>query len=214
MVHELSLAGFSAGNSWTNPRVAVLWWHQRVLEGDEFMQIAYDAPLVGEGADVVPLDMLQAPYEENLVCERSCRQRETCPCVGAPAIALGTIVVAQDTNGDGMLSLEEIEKEQLGGVGSVLVGWSQTESEHTPRGWDGYFDSIALGICPYRYDRMSSVALLLPVTGVSGNLAVEAAACAASATDCTFAVPEVFCLWGRCAEGRGLNRFGIGPSVR
>lgn len=207
---ELRLSVGVADPTWQRPRLAVLWWHQRVGEADEFMQLAYDEPFPGTPDISIPLTQIALPYEENLICERDCRARDRCNCRGTPAIALASIIVAQDTDGDGSLSLAEIQNEQVGGVPEVLVGWSQVADDETPRGWSGYLASTQRGMCPYPVgDINGTESLLAPAT--STEQVFELRTCPAASTGCTFGVPEVFCLWERCEQERGLNRFGLGP---
>src|SRR5688572_23455346 len=66
-----------------NARLAVVWWHQRAGEFDEFLQVAYDTPLAFGATELeIAFSDVALPYEENLVCWRECRDRAQCPCRG------------------------------------------------------------------------------------------------------------------------------------
>jgi hypothetical protein len=206
-VVSLQLAGIAPDPSWFNPRLAVVWWHQRGGEPDEFMQVAYDIPLGTESDITISLDQLKLPYEENLVCFRDCRDRSKCPCTEPPAIALGSITVAQDTNGDGTLSLAELKTEQLSDA-PVLIGWSDAALESVSPTWQSLFDVVAGGPCPYRYSAdPDDLYRLVPVDSVEMRFDVQT--CPANDPSCSFAVPEPFCAGAECGLARGLNRLGL-----
>src|SRR5690606_18673893 len=134
----------------------------------------------------------EPPFQENLVCERRCRDRSTCECRNDIAVALGSIVVVQDADGSGKLSPEEIRAEQVAGATNMVVGWSATSLESLPVTWDATFERVVSGFCLYEYLKPGGSAALSPI-GEGG--APTWAACRAGESSCTFEVPELFCLW-------------------
>jgi hypothetical protein len=201
---NLDLSGLSPQPGWKRPRLAVVWWHQRIGEYDEFAHIGYDVALSAEQFSLSFTDV-ELPFEENLICDRACRDRSECDCLGEPALALGSILIAQDVDGDARLSVDEVRAEQVAGASDRLIGWSPSSGVAPPE-WRGTLDSTVGGTCAYEYSRLPTASALSPVGGETG---VVWSTCPADDTGCDFEVPELFCLWGRCESDRGLDRFGL-----
>jgi hypothetical protein len=183
--------------------LAVLWWHQRNGEFDEFRQIAYDSSLTDATDEVeIPFADIALPYSENLICFRSCTDRALCACDGLPQIALASVVVAMDSDASGELSLEELKAEQVGGA-EVLLGWAPVAQSGVPRGWDGIIDSAIAGFAVYRREEGSPLA---PVT--VSDAAYPVSFCPLGDREC--ALPLIHLLCHRdCERDWGLNRLGI-----
>ncbi len=191
--------------SWTSPRLAVVWWHQRIGEPDPYLHIAYDAPLAEAIESGVPLNAIGAPQEQNLICYRACTDRSECPCIDSPAFGVGSIMVVLDTNSDGVLSAEEVRSEQVAGTSDVVMGWSSEVVEATLPVWEAYADRLESGACVYSTDVVDSP-YLRPMT--NDEVSVALATCPAGDTTCSFDVPSGFCVYG-CDTSGSLNRFGL-----
>ncbi len=203
-VQQLSIELSAHEESWTNPRLALVWWHQRIGEHDEFISVAYDAAIVSDEPSVVTLADVRAPAHENLVCERACTDRSRCPCLGAPAVAIASILVAQDVDRDLELSVDEIVSEQVAGTDQAVVGWSGTSSDSQALVWSGFFGSVHSGACAYRTSD-NEAPYLEPVE--QRTFPLQLSTCPASTPACAFDVPAGFCL-ADCAPS-GLNRYGF-----
>ena len=177
--------------------LGVVWWHQRAGEPDEFMRIAYDAPLEPKSAEVViPFASLALPFQENLICFRACRDRSVCPCDGTERFAIGSVLVAIDGNGDGTLSLDEIRGEQVGAA-SAVIAWAPAMG----RTFDAVLDVMHQGLAAYT---PVPSAPFVPVT--SGDAPAEALyLCSPGDLNCSFPVAHIFCNDARCNPDLGPN---------
>jgi hypothetical protein len=177
--------------------LAVVWWHQRAGEPDEFMRIAYDAALGTNSAEVsIPFASLALPFQENLICFRACRDRSVCPCEGTERFAMGSVLVAIDWDGDGTLSLDEIRSEQIGAA-SAVIAWAPVT---TPT-FDAVLDVMHRGFAAYT---PVPSAPFVPVT--SANAPAEALyLCSPGDLRCSFPVGHIFCTDVRCDFDLGLD---------
>jgi hypothetical protein len=183
--------------------LAVVWWHQRSGEPDEYLRIAYDVPIDASFTELsIPFSGVALPAEENLICWRDCRDRSLCPCSAPEQFALGSVLVAIDQDGDGALSFDEIRREQIGGT-SALIGWSPA----TVEAYDATLTSIHQGFAVYT----SQGAALLDAVTSNDAPAAALAFCPPGDQECAFAVEHVYCLAPACSTGTrwGLNRFGL-----
>jgi hypothetical protein len=205
-----------------NARLAVVWWHQRAGEFDEFLQVAYDAPLAaGTTETEIAFSDVALPYEENLNCWRECRDRTRCPC-RAYQFALGSILVAIDGDQDGALSYEELQAEQIGAA-DVEIGWATDAQGRAgrsdgdfvgpyliPRGFSAYArPTSALELAPVVVD--FSVVRSLQVTPSPDPIADRVfplTLCPIGDAACRLPVTHVFCN-RNCERNWGLNRFGF-----
>jgi hypothetical protein len=205
-----------------NARLAVVWWHQRAGEFDEFLQVGYDRPLMPGATEMeIAFSDVALPYEENLSCWRKCRDRPKCPCP-AYGFALGSVLVALDRDQDGALSFEELRAEQIGAA-AVEVGWAADA-----QGREGRFDSdfvgpylIPAGFSAYAYPNATSdlAPVVLDLSVVRSHQVTPApdaiadhvfslALCRSGDAACTLPVTHVFCN-RNCERDWGLNRFGF-----
>lgn len=184
-------------------RLAVVWWHQRTGEPDEYARIAYDVPINASFAELsIPFTSVALPTKENLICWRDCRDRSLCPCIATEQFALGSVLIAIDQDGDNALSLDEIRSEQIGGT-PALVGWSPAAVQ--PH--DATLTFIHQGFATYTsqdgalFDAVMSNDAPIPTL----------AFCPLADEQCAFAVEHVYCLAPTCSTGThwGLNRFGL-----
>lgn len=186
-------------------RLAVVWWHQRAGEPDELMHLAYDVELLPSASTVeIPFASLVLPNQEDIICYRGCRDRTLCACEGLPKVALGSVVVAIDMNGDGRLSLEEARREQVGAA-PVIVAWSPEHQAELPRGsFSGVFGAgIPRGFAAFGAD---ADGLLVAVTDVT--VAAELSLCPTGSGGCQLPVTHLFCHHD-CDRDWGLDRFGM-----
>ena len=186
-------------------RLAVLWWHQRSGEFDEFMRVAYDVALAEDATEVViPFAALTMPTSENLICFRACRDRSQCDCQGLPQAALGSVLVAEDLDQDGALSFDELRREQIGG-GRGLIGWAPVRQNSTPIDFGIFEGPILAGFAGYSSDS----GLLSAVSETDAGAApLSLAICPPGDSTCTFPVFHLLCNRD-CNRDWGLNRFGL-----
>lgn len=212
--------GGSLGSA-VNARLAVVWWHQRAGEFDEFLQVAYDVPL-DPGATQVEIDFsdIALPYQENLVCWRDCRDRTQCPCEGYD-FALGSVLVALDRDGDGALSSDEVQAEQVGAT-DVEIGWAASaqgrgsdDSDYLgayliPSGFSAYaHPSPDLALAPVvdDFDVVRSVQVGPPPDPIADRV-FPLVLCPSGDAACSLPVTHLFCNRD-CDRNWGLNRFGF-----
>jgi hypothetical protein len=182
-------------------RLAVVWWHQRAGEFDEFARIAYDEPLnLTTSLVEIPFIDVDLPAEENLVCWRHCRDPAACDCEGPPSFALGSVILALDRNEDGALSLDEIRREQIGLV-DAFIGWSPVRTEAASIRWSEIQGPLELGFCVYPVQTQ-----LAAVT--DATTAFGLSSCPANDTSCSLPVWRIFCHTD-CDKDWGLNRLGL-----
>ncbi len=109
----------------------------------------------------VLLEALRPPFEENLLCTRACRDRAICPCIERPEVAIASVVVALDVDGDGALSLHEA-REARRAEGQALVAWSTRRyvpPPIRPYFWEQNFpDGIEAGTCAYHLRHLNRLA--------------------------------------------------------
>ncbi len=197
---ELLLSFPVDGPALNGARLGLIWWHQRAGEPDDFMQIAYDVPLEpADGLIAVALSDVAEPFSENVICSRACRDPSECPCEATPQIALASLVVAVDRDGDGHLSLEEVREEQLG-TANAWVGYAvQTD---LPLEWTGSFEHLELGMCAYIPGELG------PLMAMKDEQVVPLELCAPGDKGCLLGVRDLFCHLD-CERDRGLNRLGL-----
>jgi hypothetical protein len=201
MPTSLLLQGAVSMPATAGAHLAVVWWHQRAGEQDEFMRIAYDTPIDSSFTELaIPFSSLALPAEENLNCWRDCRNRSICSCTIAERFALASVLVATDRDGDGHLSLDEIRSEQMGGIPAV-IGWAP---EGLP-GFDSNLQFIHQGFATYVTDGTRFAVV------TSDAAEAQLVFCPPDDASCSFPVEHVYCNAPNCAHGRdwGLNRFGL-----
>jgi hypothetical protein len=191
-------------------RVAVVWGLLEYIGADRplarrlhyrredvSMRIAYDQPFVAQAGPVeIKLSEIKLPYEEGLLCYRACRNRALCPCVESPAVALGSVVVAEDRDMSGSLSRDEVVAVMRGHAGAVLA-FSQLSYGHLPvmppyaffSGLFGRDRGIAAGVCPYSLVDDGAQSDLALVT--DSLMRFPLMICASSAKDCVPQVPRL-----------------------
>ena len=187
-----------------NARLAVVFWHQRATETDEFMHIAYDVPLAlsqsGEAAVRLPFSAIAAPYEENLICFRRCVDRSVCDCDGLPEIAIGSIVVSLDSDMSGALSIDEVRTEQIGGT-PTFIGWSSAHQTGGTRGFNVITGPVFAGFGAYVRDATGG---LVPAAD-AGALSL----CAPGDSACSLPIDRILCHRDGCERQLGLDRIGL-----
>jgi hypothetical protein len=201
MPSSLRLAAMASVPAVAGAHLIVVWWHQRVGEPDEFMQIAYDAAMDSSFSEsTISFSELAQPWEENLICWRACRDRSLCPCQATPRFALGSVLVAIDQDGDGALSLDELRAEQIGGA-TTLIGWSSVQAD----GIDSPVDVVHQGFAAYYHVPGSLFEARTSTTAPAAALSF----CTPGDQSCTFPVEHVFCNLSKCSDNFGLDRFGL-----
>lgn len=132
-------------------RLAVVWGSTGNAHLDGCPRMAWEGA-VAAGRVEVRLSELALPPREAVMCSRACRDRTACPCLDLPQVALASVVVATDADGDGRLSVQEAQERTLG-LAPVLVGWSiQRHDPVPPRPyfWQNIFTrSVEEGTCLY-----------------------------------------------------------------
>jgi hypothetical protein len=186
-------------------RVAVVWWHQRSGEPDEFMNVAYDGALANGSPEVsISWSDVEAPYAENLICFRDCRDRAHCDCAGSPQVALATVILAIDRNADSALSLDEIRTEQVG-ASAALIGWAPVAQSSVPRGFEFIFASeLRAGFAAYAAAKNEGP--LSPV--LAPDTVFDLAVCEVGDGACTFSFHGLLC-YRACDRDWGLDRLGL-----
>jgi hypothetical protein len=205
-----------------NARLAVVWWHQRAGEFDEFLQVAYDTPLASGATEMqIAFSDVALPYEENLLCGRECRDRAHCPCQGFE-FALGSVLVVIDRDQNGALSFEELQAEQIGAA-DVEIGWAASAQGRgeaigsdfigaylIPAGFSAYARPNGdLALAPVVVD--FSVVRSLQQTPAPDPIAdrvFSLTLCPSGDVACSLPITHVFCN-RNCARNWGLNRFGF-----
>lgn len=184
-------------------RLAIVWWHQRSGEFDEFLDIGYDVSFEGQNDMNISFADIALPTSENLICFRACRDRSICPCTSPPEIALGTILVAIDTDRNGKLSVDELRAEQIGSA-DIVIGWAPSQQTSMPKGFDGIFEStIRQGFAAYERDELG---LLTPVTQTASKH--QLTLCPSATPACVLPARGLLCHID-CERDWGLNRFGL-----
>lgn len=150
-VLRLDVRGAEGGALPAGSRLAVVWGSTGNAHLDGCPRVAWEQS-VEAGRVEVRLSELAPPPREALMCSRACRDRTACPCLDLPQVALASVVVATDGNGDGVLSAQEA-RERVLGLAPVLVGWSlQRHDPLPPRPyfWQSTFtQSVEAGTCLY-----------------------------------------------------------------
>lgn len=186
-------------------RVAVIWWHQRAGEHDEFLQVAYDRPLDPDAEVLtIPFSEVRPPFSENLICWRSCTDRSKCPCsVGNDLqIAVASVIVSIDRDNDGGLSLDEIRSEQLG-VADGFIGYSLLSEDFPPPEWSGTLGVTGRGMCAYSdLGSPGRISVLNDEGAFTLNL------CPSQAPECEIPISRLLCRQD-CDRDWGLNRLGL-----
>jgi hypothetical protein len=187
--------------------LVVVWWHQRNGEPDRFTHIAYDSLLKSDTASVL-FSELQAPFEENLICDRVCRNPSDCSCADDFQIALGSVMLVQDTDADGVVSMDELVQEQVGGSSSA-VGWAAQPLSDPPDQMLRLVDRdahIPGGYCLYQMTEFQTIQ-----RADSYVSPINIQTCAIGDTACTFPTFEVLSFVHQVDPGRswGLNRYGL-----
>jgi hypothetical protein len=185
----------------TSPvRLAVVWWHQRAGEFDEYARVGYDVALPDSDALEIPMADVRLQAYENLVCWRECVDRATCSCFTEPQIALGSIVLSLDEDRSGALSLEELRREQIG-VADVFLGWSPMRTVSVPIRWGGVAGPIEAGLCLYPANAdLRAVA--------ESDTMFSLNTCGQGDAGCDLPVRRKFCHID-CDRDWGLNRIGL-----
>lgn len=181
-------------------RLAVVWWHQRAGEFDEFLQIAYDAPYDGRNETDVSLPNIALPNKEDLICFRACRDRSICDCARSPQIALGSILIATDADQDGRLAADEVRTEQLGAA-NVFIGWAPSDQTDLPKGFTS-FERMSQGFAVYAWNDANRL------SPVADDVTEPLTLCPPATPSCLLPVDRLFCLRD-CERDWGLNRFGL-----
>jgi hypothetical protein len=112
-------------------RLAVLWYPFDDANKTTPL-VAYDAPFDAATTRIdIPYATLAPVTDALMLCARSCMDPATCPCMGDPALGFAAVIVAHDTDGNGSLSVAEIEGAMYG-VGQLGIVYSQKAYHPSP----------------------------------------------------------------------------------
>jgi hypothetical protein len=127
----LQVKHVDAAGSLASGRLAVLWYPFDDANKTAPL-VAYDAPFDAATKRIdIPYASLAPVTDPLMLCPRSCMDPATCPCTGDPALGFAMVVVAPDTDGNGSLSVAEIEGAMYG-VGELGIVYSQKAYHPSP----------------------------------------------------------------------------------
>ncbi len=132
-------------------RLVAVWYQLNDDGPDPLPLIAYDTPFDPKAMKVeIPTASLMAPNEENLLCERSCDDEATCPCLSDPKVGVALVFVVRDADQSGSINIDEVNTEPYG-VGFMAIGRSEAEYVPAPMPFDALFpEGIDKGTRGYR----------------------------------------------------------------
>ena len=148
-------------------RLAVVWYQLKDGDPDPEPQIAFDAPLDTSSRHIViPIKEVRPASGEDLqYCERRCDDESICPCMSDVRVTVGTVIAADDSNGDGRLDAREVRTVSYG-RGYFAVVRSEKDVRPVPSPFDRTFATpIRTGTHPFRFvdlDGSGTVALGSP----------------------------------------------------
>jgi hypothetical protein len=133
-------------------RLAVVWVQLQTMDPQPKAQIGLDIELDLEAERYsVPFSAIQPPHGDALLlCERQC-DADGCACANRSGVATAMVVVAEDANSDGRLTVDEVAEGTFG-RGDLLLAHSKSEQVITPPPADQLFaDGVARGVAAYRF---------------------------------------------------------------
>lgn len=190
-----------------NMHLVLVWWHQRNGEPDPFMQIGYDAPVTSAQVSVRYTDVT-LPYEENMICDRLCRDPALCDCADDFQVALGTLTLIEDGDGDGGISTDELIGEQVGGT-TTAIGWAKKQLSDPPEQMLRLVDFdqvVSAGFCTYQMSEYQDIERF-----DTGETPSDMGTCPIGDAACAFPHFEVlsFVHYVDPERSWGLNRHGF-----